>query len=97
MRLRSESCGTEVVVVLGPDVDLEITCCSAPMVVRSEATTDSAPDGSLGGGEPVLIGKRYSDQSTGLEVLCTKAGTGPLACEGRPLKVNAPKPLPSSD
>jgi len=96
-RLRSVACGTEVVVVRAPDCDLAITCCGAPMVERDEGTNDGAPDGSPGDGAPVLIGKRYSDENTGLEVLCTKAGTGPLAYQGRPLTANAPKPLPSSD
>jgi hypothetical protein len=97
-RLRSAACGTKVVVVRAPDRDLVITCCDGPLVERDEATTnDEAPDDSLGGEESVLIGKRYSDEDTGLEVLCTKAGSGPLACQGRPLTANAPKPLPSSD
>ncbi len=97
VRLRSAVCATEVVVVRGPDRDLEMTCCGAPMVELGESPIGDAPEGSPGDGEPVLLGKRYSDESTGLEVLCTKAGAGPLACEGRPLVANAPKPLPSSD
>jgi len=32
-----------------------------------------------------------------LEVLCTKAGAGALAANGRPLELKSPKPLPSSD
>jgi len=47
--------------------------------------------------ETVLIGKRYNDDVTGMEVLCTKGGYGPLTCDGRSLAVKAAKSLPSSD
>ena len=32
-----------------------------------------------------------------MEILCTKAGTGPLALGSRALSLKAPKPLPASD
>ncbi len=32
-----------------------------------------------------------------MEVLCTKAGEGTLVCCGEEMKVQEPKPLPSSD
>ena len=43
------------------------------------------------------MGKRYSDEESGLEVLCSKAGEGALAGDGRALPVKGAKPLPSSD
>jgi hypothetical protein len=44
-----------------------------------------------------LLGKRYADPASGLEVLCTKAGEGSLSIGDEPLAVKDAKPLPSSD
>jgi hypothetical protein len=44
-----------------------------------------------------VLGKRYVDNDTGLEVLCTKAGPGVLTAEGRELIIKAPAALPASD
>jgi hypothetical protein len=61
-----------------------------------------APDGPIG--EPVAgfdkgtqIGKRYADETTGLEVLCTKAGSGSLSIGDTPLEVRGARLLPASD
>ena len=43
------------------------------------------------------LGKRYEHSDSGLEVLCTKAGAGPLSLEGALLRPKEAKPLPSSD
>jgi hypothetical protein len=43
------------------------------------------------------IGKRYTDESGELELLCTKAGTSSLSIGETPLKIKEAKPLPSSD
>ena len=45
----------------------------------------------------MLLGKRYVDDESDIEVLCTKAGDGALAVDGRPLVLKTAKPLPSSD
>ena len=42
------------------------------------------------------VGKRFEHES-GLELLCTKAGGGALAVDGKPLPLKESKPLPSSD
>jgi hypothetical protein len=44
-----------------------------------------------------VLGKRYVNEQTGLEVLCTKAGAGPSVAEGRQLVIRAAKALPASD
>jgi hypothetical protein len=44
-----------------------------------------------------VLGKRYVDTDTGLEVLCTKAGPGVLTADGRQLTIKAPTALPASD
>jgi hypothetical protein len=46
-------------------------------------TLGSVPPGSLG----VERGKRYSDRKSGLELLCTQGGAGPIAVDGRELNV----------
>jgi hypothetical protein len=43
------------------------------------------------------LGKRYADETVGIELLCTKAGEGSLALNGEPLLLKEAKPLPSSD
>ena len=54
---------------------------------------EPAPDRAGG----TLIGKRYMDAETGLEVLGSKAGKGSLSADGRLLLPKEPKPLPASD
>ncbi len=67
------------------------------MMDRDEVADGAGPADSSTEGDPVLIGKRYSEPTSGIEVLCTQAGPGPLAYNGQPLSANAPKPLPASD
>jgi hypothetical protein len=56
----------------------------------------AAAGGSITENDTVL-GKRYVDTDTGLEVLCTKAGPGVLSADGRQLTIKAPNALPASD
>lgn len=92
-RLRSTVCATEVIVVHAPDVPVDLSCGGHPM------TSGPGRAGSPAAGydSGTLLGKRYVDEQTGLEVLCTKPGTGGLAADGRPLTIKAPKALPASD
>jgi hypothetical protein len=93
LKLRGTTCTTEVVVVRPAAGDVEIGCCGAPMAeAESAATTPATPIA-----EGVLLGKRYADEETGLELLCTQPGPGPLTVDGRELAVKGPKPLPASD
>ena len=43
------------------------------------------------------IGKRYSNEDVGVDVMCVKAGSGSLTVGGLPLSELASKHLPSSD
>jgi hypothetical protein len=43
------------------------------------------------------MGKRYADEKTGLELLCTKPGKGTIAVNGVPLAQLGPEALPASD
>jgi hypothetical protein len=94
-RLRSQVCSTEVIVVKAPDGDVDLACGGATMIPFDAAAGAGALDEAHGGG--TLLGKRYADETTGIEVLCTKAGQGALSLGSTPLPVKDAKPLPSSD
>ncbi len=95
-RLESATCDTQVVVVRSPgaDVDVDLRC-------GGEAMRDAGSGGARlpmsATGEASLLGKRYADEELGLEVLCSKAGDGPLTIGAEPLPLKGAKPLPSSD
>jgi hypothetical protein len=57
----------------------------------SGAAIQAGDDGSS------LLGKRYVDETSEIEVLCTKPGDGTLAVDDRALELKSAKPLPSSD
>jgi hypothetical protein len=96
LKLRSAVCEAEFVVVKVPAGPVELGCGGAPLLADGDAPDPTAAlDASLG--EGALLGKRYADEDLGLEVLCTRAGTGALTVDGRVLAVKGAKPLPSSD
>jgi hypothetical protein len=94
-KLHSAVCDAQVVVVRAPSDPVEVGCGGAPLLDDGEAASGAALDPSLGDGPQ--LDKRYADDDLGLELLCTKAGTGALTVDGRPLLVKGAKPLPSSD
>jgi hypothetical protein len=71
----------ELIIVRAPDEPVEIR-------VRA---SDS------GEGSSLLLGKRYTDEPSGIELLCVKSGRGPLEIDGRAVVIKPAKPLPSSD
>lgn len=93
-RLCSTVCDTEIIVVRGPSGLVELGCGGHPMTANSVRALGSPEPGADGG---TVLGKRYVDEQTGLEVLCTKPGTGSLAVDGRALTIKAPQSLPASD
>jgi hypothetical protein len=85
-----------VIVVRAPAGEVDLTCGGHPLVpidseVNGGGTVAPGHDG------PTLLGKRYADETVGLELLCTKAGAGGLFLNGAPLPLKDAKPLPSSD
>ena len=95
-RLRSQACGTEVIVVRAPDQPVGLTCGGSPMT--AEAATSGTPvPARPAAGEGAQLGKRYVDELTGLELLCTKPGSAVPAADGRELTLKTAKPLPASD
>jgi len=95
-RWKSTVCTAEVVVVRPPKPAGVLQCGGAPvhaLGTESQASGEVHPDHSGG----VLVGKRYTDIESGIEVLGAKAGKGSLAFDGRPLTLKEAKPLPASD
>lgn len=95
LRLRSQVCTTEIVVVRQGPEDIDLTCGGHPLVPHDRHGESLEPLDGLATG--TQLGKRYTDTSGELEILVTKAGTGTLANGKEPLVVKAAKPLPSSD
>ena len=95
-RWRSAVCDAEVVVVRSPAVPVTFRIGGTAALPADAGLPASAePDAALAGG--TLLGKRYADEVSGLEVLCTKAGTGTITVDGRRATVMTPRQLPASD
>ncbi|GAA2848648.1 hypothetical protein GCM10010472_01960 [Pseudonocardia halophobica] len=95
-RFRSQGTTAQVIVMKGTDKDIQLSCAGAAMVgLGSPAEAAGAPPVETG--EPLIVGKRYIDDESGVEVLCTAAGGGPLQIDGRTLVTAVAKLLPSSD
>lgn len=93
-RLACPACETEVVVVAAPTATVTITCGGAELVAADAERDTDAPHAE---GEGPLLGKRYVDADTGIELLCSKAGAGGLGADERAMDVKGAKPLPASD
>jgi hypothetical protein len=88
---------TTVIVVKAPDSDLIVTCGGVEMVAPAAKGSVQVADpdpAQLGGTQ---MGKRYTDDDLGVELLVTKSGRGTIAVNGIPLPVKSAKPLPASD
>ena len=94
-RLRSQTCSAEVIVVRPPARDVDLRCGGAPLVPVDGAVEPHPLDAAQAAG--TLLGKRYADPDSGLELLCTKGGEGSLSLNGATLPQKDAKPLPSSD
>ena len=93
-RLKSTVCNTEIMVITAPAEGIDIMCGGAPM----------NPDGGGNGGTVhqehaagSILGKRYTNEGGGLEVLCVKGGEGSLWAGGTAMKVKDAKKLPKTD
>lgn len=90
LKLKAPGTTTEVIVIQAPGGEVSLTCGGVPM------SPDGAGEPGVPNGE-ILIGKRYCDAAGTVELLCSAAGTGPLALDGEVLATKAAKALPSSD
>ncbi|HVA73661.1 MAG TPA: hypothetical protein VNF71_03765 [Acidimicrobiales bacterium] len=94
-RLACPDCPAEVVVTRAAETSATLACSGCELVAL-DAARPQGGHASPADAAPQL-GKRYVDDDAGLELLCTKPGTGELTCDGRALSLKAAKPLPSSD
>jgi hypothetical protein len=95
-RWRSAVCDAEIVIVKPPTAAVVLECGGHAVKPHSEpkaAGLAPAPDHAAGS----QLGKRYVDEETSLEALCSKTGAGSLSVDGRPLALKEAKKLPSSD
>jgi hypothetical protein len=93
-RLKSAVCTTEVMVVKGKG-EVDLRCGGHAFVAHG---TDVSGEAIVEGHDTgTQMGKRYTDDELGLEVLVTKAGKGSLSVGDAPLLQKDAKPLPSSD
>lgn len=95
-RWKSAVCDAEVVVVRPPKAAVSLECGGYPMVAQAAPKPEGLALAAAHGGG-THAGKRFADEETGLEVLCTKAGAGSLAIGGRAIAAKEAKKLPSSD
>ena len=95
IRLHSTVCATTVVVVKPPADGVTLECGGFAM----EEGVGAPAGGELKPGydQGTQLGKRYSDETSGAEVLCTKGGDGALSVDGRLLELKVAKALPASD
>jgi hypothetical protein len=95
-RWRSAVCDAEIVIVKPPNPMGVLECGGHPVKPHAEKRDPSlSPSPDHAGG--TLLGKRYVDEASGLEALCSKTGAGSLSLDGRPLALKEAKKLPSSD
>ena len=95
-RWKSAVCDTEVVVVRTPKTPVSLECGGQPMVAHAAAK----PEGlelSIDHATGSQMGKRFADEDSGIEVLCSKGGAGSLAIGGQALGAKDAKKLPASD
>ena len=92
----SAVCSAELVVVRPPKTAGELRCGGQPLrAIAEPAVEPAAIDPALS--EGVLVGKRYAEVESGIEVLVSRAGLGSLTIDGRKLAPKEAKALPSSD
>jgi hypothetical protein len=97
LRMKSQVCGTEVIVIRPGAGSVRLCCGGVPMVERDTEVGAGvvAVPGRLGGS---VLGKRYtSPDDESLEVLVTVPGEGSLGDGDADLVVKDAKPLPASD
>jgi hypothetical protein len=95
-RWRSAVCDTEIAIVRPPKIELSLECGGHPVIPHADPRPDGLAVAQAHSGG-TLVGKRYFEDESGLEVLCTKAGAGSLSVNGVTIPIKEAKKLPSSD
>jgi hypothetical protein len=94
-RWKSAVCEGEFVVVRPPKGGGELSCGGAAVVPHSAERPGGAVAAGQDGG--TQLGKRYTDEASGVVILASKGGAGSLSLDGRPLAMQDAKKLPASD
>ncbi len=95
-RLRSAVDDTQVIVIRAPAESVDVTCGGYPLL-PIDAEAPSGVTMTAGHDDGTVLGKRYVDAGSGLELLCTKSGAGALFLDNSPLSIKAATALPASD
>ena len=97
MRLQSQVCSTEVIVVRSGAKPVQLRCGGSPMVGLDAArSAGGEPAGRFSGGSK--LGKRYTHpEDNSLEILITKEGAGSLSDGQVELILKQTRHLPASD
>jgi hypothetical protein len=95
-RWTSQVCETEIVIVRAGSGSCSLECGGHPMVPVGVAPAPGLElDPAFSDG--AMMGKRFADSVTGVELLVTRSGSGSVALDGVAMEVKLAKPLPSSD
>jgi hypothetical protein len=95
-RARSVVCDAEFVVVRPARTASRLECGGQPVVPLGSPVPEGVAT-IFAEGSAATMGKRYVDEASGLEVLCSKSGRGVLSVDGRPMAMRDAKKLPASD
>jgi hypothetical protein len=97
MRLRSQVCSTEVIVIRPGRKPVRLECGGALMTPMDVARiADGRPEARFSGGSK--LGKRYTHpRDDSLEILVTKEGAGSLSDGPVELVIKQSRQLPASD
>lgn len=97
-QMKSVVCSGKVIVLRAPkDDSVVLSCGGVPMV---DAKSDAAEANQVGDPalmDGIVMGKRYVDADTNVQLLCVTGGEGTLTVDGRALQLEVAKQLPSSD
>ena len=89
-------CSAEVIVIKTNSSQIDLRLGGHPVIAAGEHGGDGLQIASGFDGGTVL-GKRYTDKSGSVELLCTKSGASSLSIGDTLLEPKDAKPLPSSD
>lgn len=84
-RMVCRHCFAQLIVIRSPNVPVEVTCGSLPIEILP-ATAPRLLASVRAGSVDVVLGAQYGDPPSGLTLLCTQSGAGPLAANGRILR-----------
>lgn len=94
-RYLSPRSGAEFIVTKGGEGTLMDG--DVPLLLKDDPNAKAPANPGPPAEQEVQLGKRFQSPSTGIEVLCIKAGRCDLRVDGEPMEMLQPKVLPSAD